>query len=87
MRYTVVWQQSAERRLAAIYLECGDRNAVTVAANEIDRLLKFRPTDIGESRSGNLRFLYIEPLAVEYAVFQDDRLVRVAKVHQVSQPD
>jgi hypothetical protein len=39
MRYTVAWDPAAEPELMAIWLRAPDRQAVTDAANEIDRLL------------------------------------------------
>ncbi len=55
MKYTVIWKPSAEARLAQIWTEAHDRNAVALAANALDRLLQFDAESEGESRTGNIR--------------------------------
>jgi hypothetical protein len=75
VRYTVLWKPEAERRLAELWLNAVDRNAVTQAANEIDRRLQTNPDQEGESRSDGRRLLLVNPLAVLFEVVPDDRIV------------
>jgi plasmid stabilization system protein ParE len=77
MIYTVIWKPLAEQKLASIWIDAQDRQAVSAAANEIDRLLRVDPQSIGESRSGSERVLIVEPLVVAFEVEEDDRRVSV----------
>jgi hypothetical protein len=43
MNYTVVWQRSAEQKLAHLWTQAADRRAVTAAANAIDTILAQDP--------------------------------------------
>ena len=51
MRFTVIWRPSAEQKLAEIWTDADDRQAITDAADAIDVLLRTRPTEVGESRA------------------------------------
>jgi plasmid stabilization system protein ParE len=84
MSYTVVWKPAAEKELAQLWTDADDRSAVTAAANEIDRLLKSNPRDQGESRSGSVRVVFLDPLGVFFDVQDEDRLVSVLRVWQVA---
>jgi hypothetical protein len=77
MSYTVVWLPPAEQDLADLWIQAGDRNAVTAAADEIDHRLKYDPLGEGEARAGQTRILFVPPLAVLYDVSEPDRLVTV----------
>jgi hypothetical protein len=79
MRWTVVWTPVAREELADLWTTGSDRQAVADAANEIDRLLKYRADTVG-SALGQHRLLVIEPLEVLYRVLPDDRMVRVIRV-------
>jgi hypothetical protein len=52
--YTVRWKQSALDRLAEIWLNASDREAINAAVVEIDRLLALNPHGAGEMRSENV---------------------------------
>ena len=80
MTYEVVWRPAAETKLADLWTSDPDRAAVSAAANEIDRLLTYRPWDIGESRLGTTRVLFEESSAVLYEVVEDDQRVFVLDV-------
>jgi plasmid stabilization system protein ParE len=80
MKYTVIWKPSAEARLAQIWTEAHDRNAVALAANALDRLLQFDAESEGESRTGNIRITWVQPLAIHFRVEQEDGMVYVLKV-------
>ena len=83
MKFTVVGKPNAVDALASIWMAATDRKAVTDAANRIDHLLGTLPSDVGESRVANIRFLNESPLAIYYDVFEDDRRVAVWAVWQV----
>ncbi len=84
MKFTVLWKPDAENKLIQLWMEFADRLAVRNAADEIDRLLANDPNEQGESRSGGVRILIVEPLAVFYAVREQDRIVDVARVSRTS---
>ena len=77
MKYTVVWLNPAQGHLATLWTEGPDRDAITRAANSMERLLGLNPFANSESRTGNSRITIISPLAVAYDVSDDDRLVTV----------
>ena len=87
MKYTVRWTRKARlQQLAQVWLDAPERNAVTAAANEVDRLLATDPAGQGESRAGGLRVLIVEPLLVGYrcGVSQPRPRVRFCKPGQRS---
>ena len=84
MKYTVVWQAPALRRLAELWNDATDRAAIARAADAIDRLLGTDAAQQGEARSGNMRILFVGPLAVLYEVEELDRLASVFAVWRSS---
>ena len=78
MRYTVIWVPAALSELARLWNDAEDRTEVATASDEIDRQLA--PGMVGESRSGNARVLFAAPLAIDYEVIKDDRMVTVFTV-------
>jgi plasmid stabilization system protein ParE len=80
MNFTVVWKPEAERRLATIWTDAADRNAITRAAAAIDEALKSRPEHLGESRSKGRRIWVEDPLGVIFRVSPPDRMVTVLTV-------
>ena len=80
MKGTVLWVPSAEQELVAIWLEHGDRDRVTAAADEIDRRLRRDPENQGESREEGLRILLVAPLGVDFEIRAEDRKVQVLSV-------
>jgi hypothetical protein len=80
MNYVVRWLPTAEQRLADVWLNAPDRNAVTRAAHDIEQRLRHDPENNGESRSDGRRILFSDPLAVVYRVLSEDRLVEVLSV-------
>ena len=83
MTYTVIWKFAAERALTDIWTASTDREAVRYAADTIDADLRRDPYRIGESRSSNERIVFLPPLAVQYAVFDADRVVEVQSIWRV----
>jgi plasmid stabilization system protein ParE len=77
MTYTVAWTPTAQDDLAAVWLAAADRNAVTDASDEVDRLLKNDPEMQGMPSFDTVRTLVVPPLGVEFEVVEDDRIVYV----------
>jgi plasmid stabilization system protein ParE len=76
MRYTVVWLSAAEDELARIWNAAPDRQAVTRAADQADRVLSTAPDTQGQEFYGDW-LLDVTPLHLIYNFSPDDRLVRV----------
>lgn len=84
MNYTVVWTEPAQQELARLWAGASDRNAVSAASNRIDRLLGNRPSSVGQVRFDTVRTLAVAPLGVDYEVIDDDRIVYVLAVWDLS---
>jgi hypothetical protein len=80
MTYNVVWTHPAEQELAALWMGAPDRNAVTSASREIDRLLTTDPDQRGEVCFDTVRTLNVPPLGVDFEVIEADRIVYVLTV-------
>ena len=80
MKFTVVWVPSAADRLADLWIEAEDREAIASATNQIDKLLKSDPSQQGESRLGSRRILIVPPLIVAIEIHEPDRVVKVLGV-------
>lgn len=81
MKFTVIWTPTAEKDLAAAWVDrAQDRAAITRAASSIDTLLRHDPQLQGESRYDTVRILPIPPLGVDFDVNEQDRLVYVLTV-------
>ena len=77
----MTWIAEAEQELAAIWLASSDRNAVPLAANELDQRLRVDPLHTGESRQSSVRRVAFEPpLGIEFEVIEVDKKVRVLGV-------
>lgn len=83
MKFTVVWHDEALAALGDIWLKASDRTAITEAAFEIDRLLKFSPRQIGRPVGDKLGALRVRPLEILFRVSDADRLVEVVFVKTV----
>ena len=83
MRFTVLWTPGAEKRLAELWLDADDRDAITRATYEIDERLRVDPENQGESRDKARRFLVVPPLAAYFRVLVEDRKVYVLAVRSV----
>jgi len=83
MSYTVIWRHEALDDLTTAWMMAADRDAVSVASAQIDRLLRASPLDQGESREDDTRVLFIRPLGVEYDVEEGDRKVYVNSVWRI----
>lgn len=82
-RFTVVWPQEIQNRLAELWIDSPHRDRVTWAAAEIDRLLTNDPFDRSvEYREGS-RILIVPPLRILFVVREDDRIVEVGHISAV----
>jgi hypothetical protein len=84
MKYTVVCSDDVANQLAELVIAhwgtaLGSR--VTEAADRIEAALSSKPLAIGTVVVGNVRLLADFPLAVEYAVFEADRMVVLLGYH------
>jgi mRNA-degrading endonuclease RelE of RelBE toxin-antitoxin system len=82
MIYTVVWTPSALNQLADLWNQASDRQAVTDAADGIDRELRV-DAHLRGAPYDHRRYLHISPLVVLYRVDPDDRMVRVIQVRRL----
>lgn len=80
MNFTIIWSETALNDLASIWLQVIDRNEITRASREIDRMLAHDPQFVGESRPGNERVAYADPLGFRFEVVVDDLRVTVGAV-------
>jgi hypothetical protein len=80
MKFTVVWFPSAQQRLAELWLEAGDKQRLTEAADRIDSLLMTNPLGVGEARTALVRYIFQFPIGVYYQVRRDDKIVEVRAV-------
>jgi hypothetical protein len=84
LKWTVDWIPPAENRLAELWCYAPDRNAITQAADEIDRILAIDPENRGVPYYGG-RMLFQPPLAVSYTVDRNRGVVEVIQVDRISQ--
>jgi hypothetical protein len=83
MRYTVDWIASAEKRLEEIWMLTANRLAVLNAAIAIDVCWADDPYRKDAIMVGEENIFIIEPLAVDYAVFDDANRVLVLSVWMI----
>ena len=79
-RYTVTWMPDVQRELTQLWLDAENRNAVTAASNEIDRLLAVDADSVGNDESEGLRRLVVHPLSALFSVEKDDLKVAVVSI-------
>ena len=80
MKFTVIWNPSAERELARLWEAADDRRDITLASNAIDRRLAEAADLAGESRDDDDRIDFERPLGIRFRVSLDDRKVLVLNV-------
>lgn len=83
--YRIQWNRRALARLPAIWVGATDRNAVTTASTGVDQALAQNAENVGESRPGNRRVMYVSPLGIRFKVYPDRNLVRVLACWQIRQ--
>ena len=84
MRWTVTWMPSAQQELALVWTLALDRNSVTFASNQIDRILSVDADAVGDLLFDTVRILIVAPLGVEFEVDTDDLQVRVLSIWDAS---
>jgi hypothetical protein len=80
VRFRVRFRRQAREELTRIWLRAADRGAITRACDRIERALRHQPTNVGESRDGNLRFWNCGPLGVFFDVIEDKQIVIVRMI-------
>ncbi|MBL8800245.1 MAG: hypothetical protein JNM56_40565 [Planctomycetia bacterium] len=80
MKYTVDWEPGAVAALAAIWLQAANRQAVTAAQDEIDRLLAADPQGNGTAIVEGLYAIDAYPLRAQFKVSDAQPTVRVVAV-------
>jgi hypothetical protein len=80
MKWRVIWQPEAGRRLTELWLASRRRQAITESAYEFDAILALNPEDAGESREENRRVVLIEPLGARIQIDIANRTVSVLTV-------
>jgi hypothetical protein len=61
-------------------MAAADPEAIRLASNEVDRRLALDPLDQGESRGGDYRITFEDPLGVFFEVHRHPRTVSVQSV-------
>ena len=77
-RYTVIWTDSAEARLAELWNDNPKvRQEISDAADLIDATLAETPYSVGRAETELARYVVCDPLAVLYVPYEEDRQVHV----------
>lgn len=84
MSYRVIWSSMAEQILSTEFFlahETGrDTDVLELAVFEVNELLSDQPEDVGESRDGLERILFVGPLIVKYEIYELRGVVSVYDV-------
>lgn len=84
MKYVIAWGGAADDQLMTIWMDAGDRRAVTDASGRLLCQLTYRPLSVGESRESSVsRYATEPPIGILYEVIEDDKRVVVQKVFLV----
>jgi hypothetical protein len=76
--YTVVWLEEARDDLARLWLAASNRQAITSASDEVDRLRQTDPFAVSHHVAEGIWKLHIAPLL--FAVFETDRRIEVTNI-------
>jgi hypothetical protein len=79
MPFTVTWDPAAENKLASLWNDASDRQAIADSADLIDRQLRNTPGQCGQDL-GTFRVYTVPPLTVVFKVFPDDMKAKVLDV-------
>jgi hypothetical protein len=85
IRYTVTYERDALQDLARLWLSAFDRRAITQAGHEVDQILRVDASNTGWPVGSRYRQLVVGPLAVEFTVQEDDRIVTVWAVRHIGE--
>jgi plasmid stabilization system protein ParE len=80
MNYSVEWEDEALAHLTAIWLQSGDRQAVTAAQARIDQLLAANPLGHRFPVSEGLYAIEVHPLHAAFEVSDTEQRVKVVSV-------
>ncbi len=84
MRYNVDWDISARHTLAAIWIKAANRQAVTAAQDQIDRLLAADPLGKSKPVSEGLYAINVHPLRVVFEVDDSTKSIMVVSVGEMA---
>jgi hypothetical protein len=86
MKYTLVWNQSAEDDLASFWLDApsGQQTNIQEAVDIVEAALRHRPHEVGESRGDGTRLEIQSPVALSFEVHDDERTVRVLSIRLIA---
>jgi len=87
MAFHVNWKRIAQDQVTEIWIEAKDRKQVARAVDIVDDALRSDPESFGESRGGNQRVTFVQPLVVMFSVLPDDLRVDVLAVKRVDRPN
>jgi hypothetical protein len=80
MKFTVNWLSEAAEEYFELWLDVERREAVSTSGATIDKTLSDRPSEVGESRSDDMRILFEAPLAALYRINLTKHRVDVVSV-------
>jgi plasmid stabilization system protein ParE len=78
--YGYEWSESAQNRLIEIWINAQDRNAVSRADSQAEKILKQQPRTAGRELSEGLWQIIVPPLKIFYEIDEDKRIVTVTHV-------
>ena len=83
--YRVEWVSAALAELAGIWTQADRpaRQAITAAVELLDSKLRSNPFDESESRGDDMRVQFARPLAIDFMVDSERRVVWVSHVRRV----
>ena len=84
MKFSVVWQPSAEQEHAELWQCSTNRAAVALAADRIEQVLRSYPDRAGEGRTFADRVLFEGPLGVRFRLSFEDRKVQVLSAWDIT---
>jgi len=85
--YSVVYLAEAEEELVSLWEGSPDRNRVANAANDADKVLATSPRERSVHLGEGLWRLDSEPLRFYFAIREEDRMVEVSNVIQLTRMD
>jgi len=80
MKFTVVWSPEAEAELCELWLRSATHAEFARQVDAIERGLRTKADELGESRGGGSRLLIVELITVVFEVKLDDRKVSVLHI-------
>lgn len=85
MMFTVVWHKQALGELANAWLATADKQQLSDSVNRVDATLRLNPKVKGVDFYGD-RLLVVVPLAVVFAIREEDRIVEILQVVVAPKP-